>query len=123
MSPERIVSVAEILEEEDQHNIEQVFGLRLHQVYQCTEGFLAHTCEHHNLHFNEDIVKIEYKKIDEQNNRCFPIITDLRRTTQPVIRYCLNDIVQISKEECSCGSPFVYIKKNRRSARRHVGIF
>ena len=111
LSPERIVSVAEILEEEDQHNIEQVFGLRLHQVYQCTEGFLAHTCEHHNLHFNEDIVKIEYKKIDEQNNRCFPIITDLRRTTQPVIRYCLNDIVQISKEECSCGSPFVYIKK------------
>lgn len=111
LSPEKIVSVAEILEEEDQKLIEQIFGQKIHQVYQCTEGFLAHTCSHNNLHFNEDIVKIEFKAIDEMNNRYFPIITDLRRITQPVIRYCLNDIVQLSNELCPCGSTFVRIKK------------
>lgn len=109
--PEKMVSVAEILEEEDQQFIEQIFHLKLHQVYQCTEGFLAHTCEHYNLHFNEDIIKVEFKEIDKKNNRYFPIITDLRRTSQPVIRYCLNDIVQLSTDKCPCGSPFKRIKK------------
>lgn len=50
--PQRIVSVAEVLEPLDRRYIEGVFNLAVHQVYQCTEGFLAATCSHGTLHLS-----------------------------------------------------------------------
>ena len=42
--PKKIISVAEVLEPQVKTRIEQRFGTPVHQIYQCTEGFLAHTC-------------------------------------------------------------------------------
>jgi len=67
---------------------------------------LAHTCSHGVLHYNEDLVKIERKYLDKQKERYHPIITDFTRTTQPLIRYELNDIIVDKKEACPCGSIF-----------------
>jgi phenylacetate-CoA ligase len=39
-----------------------------------------------------------------------PIVTDLWRTTQPIIRYRLNDILQLDPQPCPCGSTFRVIK-------------
>ena len=39
------------------------------------------------------------------------MVTDLYRTTQPVIRYALNDILELSPERCSCGSCFQVISR------------
>lgn len=108
--PEKVISVAEVLEPEDKQFFEKVFRQTIHQVYQCTEGFLAATCEEGNLHFNEDFLIIEKRYLDDSQNRFYPIITDLNRISQPVIRYELNDIIQ-EGEPCRCGRKSLTIKK------------
>ena len=110
IKPKKIISVAEVLEEDDRKIIEIRFSQNVHQVYQCTEGFLAHTCKEGNLHLNEDIVLIEKEWIDKKTLRFLPIVTDLNRTTQPVIRYRLDDVLILDEEVCSCGSAFTRIK-------------
>ena len=35
-----------------------------------------------------------------------PIVTDLWRRTQPIIRYRLNDVLQLGGQPCPCGSCF-----------------
>ena len=110
ISPQKIISVAEVLYPEDATLLENVFGQTIHQVYQCTEGLLATTCKHGTLHFNEDFLIIEKKYIDDDNSRFHPVITDLLRTTQPVVRYELNDIIH-EKKNCECGSKMMGIEK------------
>ncbi|MFN8256229.1 MAG: F390 synthetase-related protein [Bacteroidales bacterium] len=100
--PKKIISVAEVLTPEDEGFIEAAFSKNIHQVYQCTEGFLACTCKYGTLHFNEDLLIVEKKYIDAEKTRFHPIITDLYRITQPVIRYELDDII-IEKPDCKCG--------------------
>lgn len=110
ISPQKIISVAEVLYPEDANLLENVFGQKIHQVYQCTEGLLATTCKYGTLHFNEDFLIIEKKYIDDDNSRFHPVITDLLRTTQPVVRYELNDIIH-EKKNCECGSKMMGIEK------------
>jgi phenylacetate-CoA ligase len=38
--------------------------------------------------------------------RVTPIVTDLWRRTQPIIRYRLNDVLQLADQSCPCGSCF-----------------
>lgn len=108
LNPEKIISVAEVLYPEDAAYLEGVFGQTIHQVYQCTEGMLATTCDHGTLHFNEDFLVIEKQYLDDEKTRFHPVITDLMRTSQPVVRYELNDIVH-EKHDCPCGSPMLGI--------------
>jgi putative adenylate-forming enzyme len=102
ITPEKIISVAEVLYPEDKDYLEKTFNQKIHQVYQCTEGLLASTCQEGNLHFHEDYLIIEKKYLDDDQTHFHPIITDLMRSTQPVVRYELNDIVHELKN-CSCG--------------------
>ena len=101
INPKKIISVAEVLSNEDKGYLEKIFRQKIHQVYQCNEGFLAHTCEKGNLHFNEDFLIIEKEYLDVEKKRFYPIITDLVRFTQPVIRYKLDDIIH-EKFDCDC---------------------
>lgn len=107
-NPNKIISVAEVLSPEDRGRLEKVFGQTIHQVYQCTEGFLAASCSEGRLHFNEDFLIIEKKYLDEDQNRFHPVITDLLRRSQPIIRYELTDIITEHKN-CPCGSPMTAI--------------
>ena len=110
VSPEKVISIAEVLEKEDEAYLKNVFGLDvIHQVYQCTEGCLATTCSCGTLHLNEDIVYIEKEYLDE--TRFVPVITDLERTAQPIIRYRLNDVLVEKKGKCACGSVFTALEK------------
>lgn len=110
VSPQKVISIAEVLEKEDEAYIKEVFGLDvIHQVYQCTEGCLATTCKCGTLHLNEDIAYIEKEYLDD--NRFVPIISDLERTSQPIIRYRLNDVLVKRREKCSCGSVFMALEK------------
>jgi len=110
INPMKIISVAEVLYPEDMKTLEHVFKQKIHQVYQCTEGMLAATCKEGTLHFNEDFLVIEKNYIDKEETRFHPVITDLVRTSQPVIRYELNDIIHEMKN-CPCGSSFTGIEK------------
>ncbi|MEN9611701.1 MAG: hypothetical protein RLZZ628_2515 [Bacteroidota bacterium] len=110
LQPNKIVSVAEVLENDVKKEIEQVFGQTVHQVYQATEGFLASTCRYGTLHFHEDLIFIERKPLNQDNAAIFhPIITDFHRRTQPIVRYELNDMVHLRQTPCACGSIFAAI--------------
>ena len=110
IKPNKVISIAEVLEHADAEIIKKAFDVEVvHQIYQCTEGFLGITCEHGTLHINEDIIKIEKEQIGKR--RFVPIITDLKRRAQPVIRYRLNDILVEKEEPCKCGSAFLALEK------------
>jgi putative adenylate-forming enzyme len=108
--PEKIISVAEVLEDDVRRRIETAFGLIVQQLYQCTEGFLGSTCAIGTIHLHEDFIHFEKKWVDKENGRFYPIITDFTRKTQPIIRYELNDIL-VEAPPCSCGSVFQAISK------------
>lgn len=110
ISPSKIISVAEVLNEIDKKYLKSTFKQVIHQVYQCTEGFLATSCEYGTLHFNEDLIKIEKRYLDDDQTRFHPVITDFHRESQPVIRYELNDII-IEKKQCKCNSSFMAIEE------------
>ncbi|MBC3908527.1 F390 synthetase-related protein [Undibacterium umbellatum] len=103
ISPQRVISVAEVLEPDDKWRIEIAFGLPVHQLYQCTEGFLAYTCELGVLHLNEEFVHIEPEWLNQEKTRFVPVITDFTRLTQKVIRYRLNDVLRVRDTPCPCG--------------------
>jgi putative adenylate-forming enzyme len=111
IAPTKIVSVAEVLDPIDEAVIARAFGQTVHQVYQCTEGFLAATCAHGTLHLNEDLVVIQKEVIDAASGKFVPIITDFTRTTQPILRYRLNDLLTERKEPCPCGSVFTALEQ------------
>jgi putative adenylate-forming enzyme len=109
-SPEKIIAVAEVLEDDVKELVEKAFGIVLHQLYQCTEGFLASTCESGNLHLHEEFLHVEKKWIDSERTRYHPVITDFTRSTQPIVRYELNDIL-LEGTACTCGRVQATIKK------------
>jgi phenylacetate-CoA ligase len=110
IDPERLVSVAEVLEPQDRDYIESVFRAPVHQIYQCTEGLLAVSCERGSLHVQEDIVVLQMEPLPGDGERATPIVTDLWRKTQPIIRYSLNDVLKMQREPCPCGSPYRVIE-------------
>ncbi len=104
INPQRIINVAEVLESDVAQEIGQAFAQKVHQIYQATEGFLAYTCEQGNLHLNETYIHIEKNWLDSEKKRFQPIITDFTRSTQIILRYQLNDILQVANQPCSCGN-------------------
>lgn len=102
--PKRVISVAEVLEESDRQLIDKYLAA-LAEVYQATEGFIGYTCHHGIMHLNEEYLHVEPEWIDSSHTRMVPIITDFSRTTQPVVRYRLNDVLTVRQEPCPCGNP------------------
>lgn len=105
-----IISVAEVLTRMDKVRIAQTFKAPIRQIYQCTEGFLGYTCKYGGFHLNEDVVYIERHYIDKASKRFIPVITDFTRTSQPIIRYRLNDVL-VGYKRCRCGSCLATIQE------------
>jgi len=99
-----------VLEVFDAQRITRSLGQeRLHQLYQCTEGFLAHTCPHGVIHLNEDDILFEREYLDAE--RFTPIVTDLRRRAQPIVRYRLGDVLRERTSPCPCGAATTAIER------------
>jgi putative adenylate-forming enzyme len=109
LRPTKIFCIGEVLEPIDQDFIEMVFEQNLHQIYQAAEGFFGITCEHNTLHLNEDLMVFQEEDLGQ--GRFQPIITDLYRETQPLIRYRLDDVLIRGENRCACGSYFRTIEK------------
>ncbi|MBZ2198334.1 F390 synthetase-related protein [Occultella gossypii] len=108
--PERVYSVAEVLDSGEAERFARAFGTDVtHQLYQCTEGFLGHTCAAGVLHLNEEHVLIEREWLDER--RFVPVVTDFSRRAQPIVRYRLTDVLIAREGPCPCGSVLAAIDR------------
>lgn len=111
-----IVSYAEVLEKEERERFQISFGTQVIEIYQASEGQIGSPCRCGNLHINEDLVFIElYDKNGQPVDRPGPVgtkmlLTNLINTSQPLIRYEMNDLIQLG-ESCPCGSSFRVIEK------------
>lgn len=65
-----IVSYAEVLEMEDKEKISKIFDVDIHEIYQASEGQMASTCKHGNLHINEDLVFVELYDNHQSSKSC-----------------------------------------------------
>lgn len=104
IAPVKVIAVAEVLDALDEAAIRAAFGQMVHQYYQCTEGFLGVTCAYGTLHLNEDMAVIQREPVPGDPLRFVPIVTDFCRTTQPIIRYRLDDVLVLRSHPCPCGS-------------------
>lgn len=109
LRPLKIFSIAEVLEPIDQEYIESIFDQEIHQIYQAAEGFLGITCSQNVMHLNEDLMVFQEEDLGQR--RFTPIVTDLFREVQPLIRYRLNDVLVRGENNCSCGSYYRTIEK------------
>jgi putative adenylate-forming enzyme len=109
-TPALLISVAEVLEPQDEQTLRNSFGVPVHQIYQCTEGLLAVSCSHGSLHIQEDLVFLQMEPVAGDSERVMPVVTDLHRTTQPIIRYRLGDLLRLDPQTCACGSDFRVIQ-------------
>lgn len=120
IAPERLIAVAEVLEPQDEARLARCFGAPVHQIYQCTEGLLAISCPHGALHLQEDTAAVQCEPLPGDGDsagsgprRVTPVVTDLWRRTQPILRYRLNDVLQLADQTgaCACGSSFRIIRR------------
>jgi putative adenylate-forming enzyme len=110
VAPQKIFTAAEVLEPIDERYFKRVFKHDIiHQIYQCTEGLLGVTCQYGTMHLNEDAAIFEKQYVD--SHRFIPIVTDYRRTTQPIVRYRLGDILVEKQGKCLCGNPATAIDR------------
>jgi putative adenylate-forming enzyme len=103
IAPRQVLSVAEVLEPDDERAIAAAFGVPVRQVYQCTEGFLGASCPAGRVHLNEELVHVEPEWLDAGKRRFQPIVTDFSRTTQLIVRYRLDDVLRVAEGPCPCG--------------------
>jgi putative adenylate-forming enzyme len=99
---ERLFYGAEPMDAAERTWITEALGARPDPIYQATEGFLGTACERGVLHLNEDSFVFEFEPI-AGSDRFRLIVTDLRRTSQPIVRVRLDDIVQPTDAPCPCG--------------------
>lgn len=104
----RLFYGAEPMGQAERDWITAALGARPDPIYQATEGFLGAACPFGTLHLNEDVLIIEREPVPG-TNRFLPIITDLRRTTQPMIRVRLPDLLEPLGTPCPCGSPLTAV--------------
>ena len=106
-APERVFSAAEVLEPADAEAISAGLGTRVDQVYQAAEGFLGMSCPAGTLHLAEDLVLVEREPAVGTGDgglpdcRFVPIVTDLVRSSQAVLRRRLGDL--LVPGDCDCG--------------------
>jgi putative adenylate-forming enzyme len=104
LTPERVVSVAEVLDPLDEVRIRKAFRRTVLQVYQATEGLLGTSCAYGTVHLAEDLLLFQREYVDAEQRRFVPIVSDLFRTSQPILRYRLDDVLVERREPCLCGS-------------------
>jgi phenylacetate-CoA ligase len=111
-----VIPVAEVLEPQVRDELAATFAAPIRELYQASEGIMASSCRQGRLHLNEDFVAIQL--YDEAGRPAPPgepcrrmVVTDLYRRTQPIIRYELNDLIELDPEPCPCGSVFRVVRR------------
>ncbi len=103
-----VVTSAEPMTQIDRRNLQLRLNTTLLNKYGCGElGTIAHECEHHSLHENQDTHL--FKILDDQGTPVRTgkpghiVITDLFNYATPLIRYHIADPSSHRTENCPCG--------------------
>ena len=105
----RAFSGAETLDPLDREAIE-ASGADLREIYMATEGLFGVGCPHGRLHLAEDVVHFEWAPI-EGGALAAPIVTDFVRRAQAMIRYRMNDLLELDERPCPCGSAYRAVRR------------
>jgi len=118
VAPAMVLTGSEVLTAATRSAIEDVWHVSPFDQYAATEaGNIAAECDHHKgLHLFEDHVIAE---VVDRNNQPVAegtlgeklLLTVLFGRTQPLIRYELADMIQLSPAPCVCGRPFALIER------------
>ena len=103
ITPRQIISVAEVLEDDDADTVRRAWGCMPEQIYQCTEGLLGSSCEQGHVHLNEEHLLIEPEWLDTGHSRMRPLVTDFTRGSQAFVRFRLDDVLRPLPAPCACG--------------------
>ena len=108
-----IAGYAEVFSSADKQKIAETFGCKVYEIYKCTEGSIAQSCHEGRLHINEDLVIVELEPAPASPATEPPraVVTNLTRRVLPVIRFQLNDCLELDPEPCPCGCAFRVIRQ------------
>jgi putative adenylate-forming enzyme len=111
LDAERIFSGAEVLDPLDRSIIEAATGHRVREIYMATEGLFGVSCPFGTLHLAEDVVHFEFSSPGPSSALVSPIVTDFTRRAQAMIRYRMNDLLELDPRPCPCGSVYQAVKR------------
>ncbi len=112
IAPSHCATSAEVLTAETRRRVREAWGVRVYETYGATEyAPIAAECPAGRRHLFEDGAVIE--NIDERGRPVPPgemgdrvLLTIFNRSTQPLIRYEISDMLRVSNTACECGRPF-----------------
>lgn len=108
---ERVFSTSEVLDPLDRSIIEGATGRIVREIYMATEGLFGVSCSLGVLHLAEDVVHFEWERPTRASALRSPIVTDFTRRSQALIRYRLNDLLDLHSQRCLCGSPYTAVRR------------
>ncbi|WP_142846149.1 phenylacetate--CoA ligase family protein [Telmatospirillum sp. J64-1] len=105
---------------ETRNRIEKLWGASVYDYYGLSDifGACAGMCEHKNgLHWAEDHILVEVLDLEtgepvKEGERGEMVLTTLKKSARPMIRFRTGDIVTFTSEPCSCG----------RTSQRLMGV-
>jgi putative adenylate-forming enzyme len=115
LSPQMLVTAAELRTPEMTQRLADAFGVRPFDVYGCTEGLFGSECEHHQgIHLFEDTTLVENVDLD---GRPVPagqpgarlLVTNLYNRVQPLLRLEVTDLITLDPDPCPCGRTLVRV--------------
>ena len=110
LQAENVFSGAEVLDPLDRAVIETATGRIVREIYMATEGLFGVSCPKGTLHLAEDVVFFEWESVGADSRLVSPIVTDFTRRSQALVRYRMNDLLDLSEADCACGSPYQAVR-------------
>jgi putative adenylate-forming enzyme len=113
LSPQMLVTIAELRTPEMTQRLHDAFGVHPFDAYGCTEGLWGSECEHHQgIHLFEDVTLVENVDHDGQpvpagQPGARLLVTNLYNLVQPLLRLEVTDLVTLDPDPCPCGRPLV----------------
>lgn len=98
----RLFYGAEPMGEAERAWVAEALGMRPDPIYQATEGFLGAACPRGALHLNDHSLEIELEPVAGTPG-FRPVVTDLRRVSQPIVRLRTDDYLELAPAGCGCG--------------------